>query len=657
MRSIRKVGILALLLLAPGTALCAAQAHHAGIVAASDGHGTIELLWTPVGPWPRGGFRLERIAGRTHELVAKQIEPTSALATNLSKEDRTLLGKLVATLAKGEPGRQTTIAVEMRSALEPSFGDAAGLRAYDREQRGERRYRLSGLDLAGKVLWSIETAALDPGVATPPPAAPQGLTAVQQNDGLSLSWDAPGKSSKAYAFHVARSIGSGSYVPLTPEPRLSLHEPGAKRRSFVDPHPRLGNTRYRVRWVDALGRSSAPAQITVRIRDLAALAPPDDVTAAAKGGRIEVQWKTKSTKATAGYRIERARRIEGPFVTVTPRPLPRTVNNWMDSSVREGTAYFYRLRSLVGSDLGDPSPVASVVARSATPPTRPTGLEAKAGRTRVRLTWQPEAHALAGYLVERQTPSGHWVDLNARLGQEVRYDDRLGPQDGGTLRYRVIAVAFDNQMSSPSQVVSVQLPDTVPPDPPRLLAIDGADGRVELHLAAAPPAAETQRILVLRSSRADDIGVVVGSPLTGTDKKVDDPFVRVGQDYYYRLVALDAAGNRSNPSPPLHVIVEPPPIPVAPAPELKWQVRPFPRVAIRFPQPPAGYAIVVQRRLAGGGAWVVLGAPTQSSEVFDIQLPRGTDTIWYRIAYQADSGKRGAPSPAVSVKLGKRSGS
>lgn len=657
MRRIRDLGILALFFLIPGAALSATPAQHAGILAASEGHGTIELLWTPIGPWPRGGFRLERVVGRTREAVARRIEPMPALAMNLSKEDQTLLGKLVAALAHGEPSRQITIAVAMRSALEPTFGDAAGLRAHDRAQHGPRRYRLSGLDPSGKILWSVETALLDPGAMTPLPPTPKALTAVQRNDGLLLSWDAPAKSSRAYAFRVGRSTGSASFAPLTSEPRLSLHEPGSKRRSFIDPHPRIGKARYRVRWVDALGRSSAPAQITVRIRDMAALAPPERVTAVAKTGRIELRWQAKSTKATDGYRIERARLIEGPFVPVTLRPLPRTANAWMDTSVQEGSAYFYRLRSLVGKDVGTASLVASAVARSQSPPTTPRGLTARAGRTRVRLTWRPAAHTLAGYLIERQTPSGHWVDLNAKLSQETRYDDLLGSQDGGTLHYRVIAVAFDNQMSKPSRPVSVELQDTVPPDPPRLLAIDGANGVVELHFTAAPPVEETRRILVLRSRHADDVGVVIGQPLTGSDKKVDDPFVRPGQDYYYRLVALDAAGNRSTPSSPLHVVVEPPPIPVAPAPKVEWQVKPFPRVAIRFPQPPAGYSVIVQRRIGGERSWVVLGAPTQNPKVFDIQVPEDAGKIRYRIVYQADSGERGAPSSAVSIERGRRAGS
>jgi len=634
-----------LLAATPGTA---EQSQKAVLWTVSDGQGTIDLFWSPIDEWPLGGFRLERVVGSRAEVIAPRLQPAPELVPALSTDDQALLHELVQELARGDGAGDATGSVFLRSAVDAAVGEAAGLRAHDRGQRGERRYRVSGLDHGGAVLWSVESAAIDPAAATPPPGPPTGLTAHQDAAGLHLSWQ-PSAAGPGFAFRIDRAAGSGTYAALTPQPLVALFGAGTSARTFVDPDPPTGNVRYRVSWIDLFGRASDPAEVAVTVRDLAALAAPTAFEVSADKGIVSLRWRNNPSADVAGTLVERSLQPEGPFAPVGAA-LARGATSWADRDVRAGTAYFYRLRTRTrSSGDGEPSAAVGAVARATAPPAVPQGLRADAGRTRVALTWKPVATPVAGYLIERQTPAGSWARINPDLSQEARFDDAIGQQDGGMLLYRVTAVGFDSELGAPSRPLEVRVPDTIPPDPPRLLGIDGSDGRVTLQLTAASPSAATSQILLLRAGGPDETPLVIGDALPATARQAADPFVRAGEEYFYRLVAVDAAGNRSQPSAAMRVRVEAPPLAAPAAPEASWQSKPFPHVRLRFAEPPTGLSVVAQRRLGEQGDWLQIGAPTRATEILDVRAPAEVPSISYRIVYRDATGRDSEPSPAATV--------
>ena len=146
------------------------------------------------------------------------------------------------------------------------------------------------------------------------------------------------------------------------------------------------------------------------------------------------------------------------------------------------------------------------------------------------------------------------------------YDDYIGLASGSSLEYHVIAVALDNAEGPPSGTVQVTLADRTVPGQPTISSISGEGGKVTLAFAPAVPEERTMQFLVLRSGSAKDIGVVLGDPLLVASRQYQDLYVRPGETYFYRLVAVDAAGNRSDPTEPLIVRVGYPEIPKPVAP-------------------------------------------------------------------------------------------
>ncbi|MGH7729072.1 MAG: hypothetical protein ACREM2_09815, partial [Vulcanimicrobiaceae bacterium] len=277
-------------------------------------------------------------------------------------------------------------------------------------------------------------------------------------------------------------------------------------------------------------------------------------------------------------------------------------------------------------------------------------LRADAGRSRVRLTWRPASGRVAGYLVERRAAGEtRWADLNARPNPVPRYDDQIY-RTYGALAYRVRTVGFDSRIGPPSNEVSVTLVQVTLPPAPRIRAASGRGGVATLAFIPGTPASASARFIVTRSGALRDVGVVLGEPLPGDARSYTDRFVRAGATYWYRLYALDRAGNRSDPSDPVVVRVAAVALVAAAPPHLQLASAPFRRVTLTFALAPPGAQTVVQRRVGSRGPWLDLASPYSGTFAVDA-APPGKSVVSYRIYYRGRGGATGAPSPPVEVTI------
>ena len=216
------------------------------------------------------------------------------------------------------------------------------------------------------------------------------------------------------------------------------------------------------------------------------------------------------------------------------------------------------------------------------------------------------------------------------------------------MSYREVAVGFDGQRSRPSPEVEVELVDTVAPPPPSVTRASGRGGVVHLELTpAAPPAAE-DRWVILRGGGDDLRGVVVGEPLPASTTRFTDSGVLAGEGYWYAVVALDGAGNRSRESERVAVVVGAAEIPPPASLEAELLVDPFPRVELHFPPPPHGLSAEVQRQLEGDDQWLVT-TTSAIGEALDLDPPAEPE-IRYRVLYRSPTGAVGSPSPEAVVR-------
>jgi len=161
---------------------------------------------------------------------------------------------------------------------------------------------------------------------------------------------------------------------------------------------------------------------------------------------------------------------------------------------------------------------------------------------------------------------------------------------------------------------------------------------------------KSEQFLIVRSVSVDDPGLVIGNPLPGRSRTFIDTFVAPGQFYWYRVVALDKKGNRSDLSSPVVVRVGTPLIPVPKKPEAEFLKEPFKRVEIRFEKPPAGLFVTVQHRIDGKDPWLTIMRGLSIDHALHTSLPEN-GKVEYRIVYQASNGVQGEPSETVEISI------
>ena len=628
--------------------------------AASDGKGHISLLWfPPPSQWPASW----RLVDSTGQVLAPRIAPGDAAALQgLSVEDADAIRKLPAVLAKPDVNavqrKQLVNFLGLRAFSEPAYARALGLSwSSDSVASGSRTYKVQGMDAAGKPTGlELASPVIDSAHATPLPPAPNQVQAKAGDNGVGLSWTpvAENRQLPVIAYAVERDGAAVTSKPVV----VGTHFDANSSLVFDRAAPPNETLTYQVFSVDVFGRRSEPGSIRIFFPDFRALVPPDPVTAAPAAGKVVVSWKSKLKTNLSGWVIERAYLESGPYEALTAQALPAGSERYEDGSVRGGTSYYYRVRG-VGprGDLGPPSHSAMAQPTNPGKPPKVVGLSAEAGQTRVRLTWQPVSFPVAGYFVERRgivaapAPPPNWVRLNPHVTPEPLYDDYSARASDTRLEYRIVAVAFDNAEGLPSDSVPVALPDLSLPDTPSITAASGAEGKVQLSFSPALPEEKTAQFLVLRGGSADDIGVVIGDPLPGSARQFQDLYVSPGESYWYRLVALDKNGKRSDPTAPVVVRVGAPAIPKPSTPALQFTAAPYPHVALQFAKAPAGLAVVVERQAGAGGfsGWTRIAGPLGGDQLaVTDNAPPDSRPLAYRVAYVSAGGQVGpASDPAM----------
>lgn len=651
----------ALLVLMPGRPL-RAQQNVGAMFAASDGKGQISLLWfPPPSQWPAGGWRLSDSTGQT---LAPQISMGDATALqSLSVEDADAIRKLPAILAQSDTSakRRNLIAIiGLRVFSEPAYARAMGLSwVAGNVAAGSRTYKVEALDASGKTTGlELISPAADASVATPLPPAPTGVQAKSDRTGVSLSWAAPAENRQlpVIAYAVERDSSGQSSAPVTARPIVPGVRWDPKIPLLLDRNaPGNDTLTYHVFAVDIFGRRSAGASIRIFFPDFHALEPPDPVTATAGAGKVVVSWPAAQKPNLSGYVVERSFLFAGPYEALFAQALPPAATQYEDDTVRGGATYYYRVRSVNSrGDLGNPSTAASAQPQNPAAPPQVSGLAAAVGNTRVRLTWNPASFPVAGYFIERHAISGpagseNWVRLNARVTPEPLYDDPIGLASQVKLEYRVVAVAFDNAEGPPSSAVPVTIADRTVPEAPSITSASGADGKAQLNFVPALPAEKSAQFLVLRSGSDHDIGVVIGDPLPAAARQFTDLYTSPGQRYWYRLVAVDQNGNRSDPTPPVAIRIGSPQMPAPPAPTAQYSAAPYPHVTLQLQPPPAGLSLIVERQDQPTSGWIRIAGPSSAPAATDNAPVSGT--LSYRASYVAADGRTGPASATVQVSI------
>jgi fibronectin type 3 domain-containing protein len=183
-------------------------------------------------------------------------------------------------------------------------------------------YVVSAYNSAGQ---SANSAEVNATPVLPPPATPAGVAATPGNAQVSLTWTA---SSGATSYHVKRSTSSGAETQISAPTSTSYTDTGLTNgvKYF-----------YVVSAVNSGGESANSAEVSATpVAPVIAPATPTGLQATGGNAQVSLSWNASA--GTASYNVKRSTTNGGPYGTAVASP---TLTNYTDTSVTNGTTYYY----------------------------------------------------------------------------------------------------------------------------------------------------------------------------------------------------------------------------------------------------------------------------------------------------------------------------
>jgi fibronectin type 3 domain-containing protein len=251
---------------------------------------------------------------------------------------------------------------------------------------------------------------------------------------------------------------------------------------------------------------------------------------------------------------------------------------FVDRTAPVGSRVTYRVQ--IVDDLENPvgQPLQTAVQLERHTPGSPSGLEATFRRGIVDLTWSmppPRNASEENDLVFHVYQSGGDSIPDQRLNELplLRSTDNNrysffteGPTEGESATYYVVLADFVGQYGSPSNEVTVVGLDDVPPPPPVEISARAIAGSLVEVTWSAADAADLAGYHLYRSTNALEGYERIGDEmLPASIRTYTETPPRLRQTFFYRVTAVDAAGNESIPGPLAFVQVQPSQPPPPPA--------------------------------------------------------------------------------------------
>jgi fibronectin type 3 domain-containing protein len=370
-------------------------------------------------------------------------------------------------------------------------------------------YRLTAIDASGN------SAPASSSALTLPPAPILSGTPVSATQ-LNLTWPAV---SSATSYTLKVSDGSGGWTTVSPGPVGAVTS-----FSITGLSPDTAYT-YELIANNATGASPASTSTTVTTT----LGAPAAFTAASTSAAAVTLAFSVNGDATS-YLLQRSP-DNTIWTTLTPSPaLGTTSTGYTDTTVQPGTLYYYRLYAINSSGTSVAS-TANILTR----PAAPTLTGTASSSTSISLAWTPVKSATSYQL--QSFDGTNWNNVSPGPVGNVTGYSVTGLNPDTVYTYRLTAT---NTTGVSAVSTSLVLPTELAA-PASFVAAASSATSVTLGWTAIPDATS---YLLQRSSDNILWTTITPSPALGASSATyTDTTVSPGTTYYYKLTAIDAAGN------------------------------------------------------------------------------------------------------------------
>ncbi len=425
---------------------------------------------------------------------------------------------------------------KVADTVSPSAANAPG-------SDGTYYYKVMAFDAAGNSSApSNEASAVIVTSDTTPPTAPTNLAGSRSNADVTLTWTGSTDNRGVDHYDVHRSTTAG----FTPVAGTKVAQ--STTASYLDAGLAGGRYHYRVIAVDAAGNASALSNQASVVVDLAPPTAPTDLSATTGASGINLSW----TAATDDVGVDQYAVYRSSTSGFTPSEATFVANTsattYTDTGAT-GTVYYRVVALDAGGNAGPASSQATATIADSTAPSQPTGLDATVTTNDVALSWNASTDniGVTGYQVHRSTTTGFTPTAGTLLTTVTgtSYTDANRPLD--TYYYKVVAVDAAGNTSDASAQITVRVVDFTAPSTPTGVDASISGGTINVTWTAATDDVGVTAYQVHRST--------VSGFTPGASTKVAEvsgtSYADAGRSqgtYYYKVIAVDAAGNTSDAS-------------------------------------------------------------------------------------------------------------
>lgn len=413
-------------------------------------------------------------------------------------------------------------------------------------------YRIVMVNQEEKVIQTIEKEVL---ITERRPRTPQEVVYKQQQRSVAVEWDyprwQPGAEDMTVQFHVYKKISGTDFKQLDDKILLRLDNTNYQ---YIDTRVDIGKEyTYKMTAVDASGvESKSSDEVTIKVKDIIAPAPPVGLVAMPAENKVELVWNLSPELDIHGYKVYRWEGVEKDSIVLNRDILSYDQPFFVDQTCITGQQYYYAVSALdtAGNESRHSTRIAAFPT-DRTPPGIPQNLEAEVKDNRVTLTWiPPKDEDILGYRISRGLSEDRHVQVyltpdpirNTSYIDQGGVDHEIVPGQ----RYCYAVAALDILWHQSKQVyVWVAVPDIESPAAPGAIIIENDHGTALTLKWNSSSSLDVSGYVVYRGS---DSALDSAGYFSKLNRKFRDTNLCKGKEYFYHIVALDTAGNRSEPA-------------------------------------------------------------------------------------------------------------
>ena len=440
--------------------------------------------------------------------------------------------------------------------LSVSTAKALGLYFVDREvKKGEKYlYRISTRNSKTEsIRGSVFVAADDPYQLT----APTKFSSEIQNNVVMLRWNQSYHKRTYTTYSVERSEDGKNFRPISEDPVTTLSPSGGDETEFQYTYDSLQDSSkeyyYRVKGVTPFGEQSPPSEVKkVKVEKVITELPYITSAISTDNKSMTVAWDfpAQHNNNIEGFYLERAVSPSGTYDKAHADLISKEARTFRDLSPKQTNYYRVSALTMDKKIIRSMTYYAQLV--DSIPPATPSGVEGKIDEYgNVAISWRPNTEDdIYGYRVYRTYyTTDEFAQLTSGPVKESQFRDKVELQSlNEKIHYRIMAVDNNQNQSILSDILTLSLPDKVPPVAPVFLPVKSDEKGVTLKWMPSGSTDVIHYDLYRKGEQGQWIRLTTTKASTDSVYTYVDNSLKNGEERHYTVIAVDDGNLESPPA-------------------------------------------------------------------------------------------------------------